>query len=65
MADLKIQKIVSAVDAFFDHLDHLGGLPKRSRDKVQSSMWALVDDLGIDLDEFQRAYDRHWRAKHR
>lgn len=62
MADDMIQKMVPAVDAFFDQL---GDVPKRTKDKVQMAMWALLDELGFDLDEFQRAYERYWRSKHR
>ena len=62
MADDMIRKLVPAVDEFWDNL---GKVPERTKRKVQSAMWALLDNLGVDLDEFLRAYERYWKSKRR
>lgn len=60
MADDLIRRLVPAVAEFFDKL---GAVPETTGRKVQTAMWALLDELGVDLDEFRRAFERHLKTR--
>ena len=54
------RKMLPAVNAFFASL---GPVPKATKEKVEGAMWALLDELGVDLDEFARIFEAQYQRK--